>query len=62
MAGFAFVILSGALFLCLPFASAAGRPADFLTALFTATSAVCVTGLTVVDTGTYWSFWGQLII
>ncbi|MGQ9825272.1 MAG: TrkH family potassium uptake protein [Desulfotomaculales bacterium] len=62
VAGFAFVILSGALFLCLPFASATGRPADFLTALFTATSAVCVTGLAVVDTGTYWSFWGQLII
>lgn len=62
VAGFAFVILGGALLLCLPFASAAGRGTDFLTALFTATSAVCVTGLVVVDTGTYWSFWGQLII
>jgi trk system potassium uptake protein TrkH len=62
VAGFAFVILTGAFLLCLPFASATGRPADFLTALFTSTSAVCVTGLAVVDTGTYWSFWGQLII
>ena len=62
VAGFAFVILCGAVLLCLPFASAAGRETDFLTALFTATSAVCVTGLVVVDTGTYWSFWGQLII
>ncbi|HAU31695.1 MAG: Potassium uptake protein, TrkH family [Desulfotomaculum sp. 46_296] len=60
--GFAAVILAGAALLCLPFASAAGKSTDFLTSLFTATSAVCVTGLVVVDTGTYWSFWGQLII
>lgn len=62
VAGFAAVILAGAVLLCLPFASASGRAGGFLTALFTATSAVCVTGLVVVDTGTYWSFWGQLII
>jgi trk system potassium uptake protein TrkH len=60
--GFATVILAGAILLCLPFASASGRATDFLTALFTATSAVCVTGLVVVDTATQWSFWGQVII
>ena len=52
---FALVILVGAGFLMLPVAVAAGDGASFLTALFTSTSAVCVTGLTVVDTGTYWS-------
>lgn len=60
--GFATVILAGALLLCLPLATMSGRSAGFLTALFTATSAVCVTGLVVVDTGTHWSSWGQLII
>ena len=60
--GFAAVILTGAALLCFPFASAAGKNTDFLTSLFTATSAVCVTGLVVVDTATHWSFWGQLII
>lgn len=60
--GFAGVILTGGLLLMLPFASASGEPTDFLTALFTATSAVCVTGLVVVDTGTHYSLWGQIII
>jgi trk system potassium uptake protein TrkH len=60
--GFAAIILAGALLLTLPIASAAGRPTPFLTALFTATSAVCVTGLVVVDTGTYYSLFGQLVI
>ncbi|HBT47207.1 TrkH family potassium uptake protein [Moorellaceae bacterium AZ2] len=60
--GFAGVILVGALLLMLPISSAAGRATDFLTALFTATSAVCVTGLVVVDTGTYWSTFGQVVI
>lgn len=60
--GFASVILTGAGLLTLPVASASGESAGFLTALFTATSAVCVTGLVVVDTGTYWSPWGQLVI
>lgn len=59
--GFAAVITAGTLLLLCPFA-AAGRQADFLTALFTATSAVCVTGLVVVDTGTFWSSWGQAVI
>jgi len=60
--GFAGVILAGAGLLTLPLSSASGESAGFLTALFTATSAVCVTGLVVVDTGTYWSAWGQLVI
>jgi trk system potassium uptake protein TrkH len=60
--GFAGVILAGAVLLTLPGASASGESAGFLTALFTATSAVCVTGLVVVDTGTYWTPWGQLVI
>lgn len=60
--GFAAVILLGALLLTMPFASAEGRYTGFVDALFTATSAVCVTGLVVVDTGTYWSTAGQVII
>jgi len=48
--------------LMLPVASADGSGADFRTALFTATSAVCVTGLTVVDTGAYWSGFGTVAI
>ena len=60
--GFAGVILAGALLLMLPVSTASGRGTDFLTALFTATSAVCVTGLVVVDTGTYWSTFGQVVI
>jgi trk system potassium uptake protein TrkH len=60
--GFAAVILTGSLVLCLPLSSASGDATDFLTALFTATSAVCVTGLVVVDTATHWSLWGQLVI
>ena len=60
--GFAGLILIGTLLLSLPFATAEGMRAPLLTALFTATSAVCVTGLVVVDTGTYWSFFGQSVI
>lgn len=60
--GFAAVILIGALLLMTPFASKSGQPTDFLTALFTSTSAVCVTGLVVVDTGTYWSLFGRVVI
>lgn len=60
--GFACVILLGALLLMLPVASATGERTDFLTCLFTATSAVCVTGLVVVDTGTHWSSFGQAVI
>ena len=60
--GFAGVILSGAFLLMLPFASKEGVVTPFHETLFTSTSAVCVTGLAVQDTGSYWSFWGQLII
>lgn len=60
--GFAGVILLGAVLLSIPFASAGGQYTSFRDALFTATSAVCVTGLVVVDTGTYWSPAGHVII
>lgn len=59
---FALVIVAGGLLLMLPFARAAGGGAPPLVALFTSTSAVCVTGLIVVDTPTYWSTYGQLVI
>ena len=60
--GFAGVILVGALLLSLPVATEAGTSPPFLTALFTATSATCVTGLVVVDTATHWSMFGELVI
>lgn len=60
--GFASVILLGAFILMLPVSSALGKSTSFLTALFTSTSATCVTGLVVVDTGTYWSTFGQVTI
>lgn len=60
--GFAALITVGTLVLMTPLASAAGTWTDWLTALFTATSAACVTGLVTVDTGTYWSNVGQFII
>lgn len=57
------VILWGAVLLALPIASNPGQPrVSFLTALFTATSATCVTGLVVVDTATQWSIFGQTVI
>ncbi|QYR20492.1 TrkH family potassium uptake protein [Paenibacillus sp. sptzw28] len=60
--GFALIILTGALLLSMPFASQTGTRLRFVDALFTATSATCVTGLVVVDTGSYFSIAGQLII
>jgi trk system potassium uptake protein len=59
---FAILIAVGTVLLALPIASATGDWTDPVTALFTATSAVCVTGLVVVDTATYWSPLGQAII
>lgn len=56
------VIMLGTLLLLIPAATAPGQETDFLTALFTATSAACLTGLVVVDTGTHWSIWGQAIV
>ncbi|MBF2022110.1 MAG: ATPase [Hydrococcus sp. C42_A2020_068] len=60
--GFLAVITVGTLLLIFPFSTSDGSWNNPIVALFTATSAVCVTGLAVVDTGTYFSFWGQLII
>lgn len=60
--GFATVILIGAILLSLPIATQTGERIPFLDALFTSTSAVCVTGLVVVDTATYWSTFGQVVI
>lgn len=60
--GFLLVILVGALILTLPISTTSGESTNFLDALFTATSAVCVTGLIVVDTGTYWNAFGQTVI
>ncbi len=57
---FAILIFIGSLLLYLPFAHVGKL--SYLNSLFTATSAVCVTGLTVVDTGTKFTFWGQVII
>ena len=60
--GFIGVILLGALILMLPISSSSGRFTPFNQTLFTSTSAVCVTGLIVQDTATYWSGFGQAII
>lgn len=60
--GFAGVILLGALLLMLPISSRSGSATPFNEALFTSTSAVCVTGLIVQDTATYWSSFGQAVI
>ena len=55
IAGFLAVILTGTLLLMLPLSSASGEVTDPITAGFTAVSATCVTGLTTVETGAYWS-------
>lgn len=60
--GFLAIILFGAFLLTLPVSSATGEGTSFLNSLFTATSAVCVTGLVVLDTGTYWSSFGKFVI
>lgn len=59
---FGSVILIGSLLLMLPYATKSGISTSFIDALFTATSAVCVTGLIVYDTATYWSVFGQMVI
>ena len=56
------VIILGTVLLMLPFSSASGQFTDPLTAFFTSVSATCVTGLVLVDTGSYWSTFGQLVI
>ena len=60
--GFFSMILLGTFLLMLPFSSRAGVATPFSDALFTATSAVCVTGLVVYDTAAYWSVFGQTVI
>ena len=60
--GFAGVILLGALMLMLPISTTEGCVTPFNETLFTSTSAVCVTGLVVHDTGSYWSAFGQTVI
>ena len=59
---FLLAIAVGTLLLLLPASSAEGVETDFLTALFTSTTSVCVTGLVVVDTYAHWSLFGQIII
>jgi trk system potassium uptake protein TrkH len=60
--GFLIIIFAGAFLLTLPFSTVGGKGIDFVKALFTATSATCVTGLVVVDTNVYWTVWGKIII
>lgn len=59
---FAVVIVIGTALLMLPISTTGGDDPPFVSALFTATSCVCVTGLAVVDTGTYWSPFGQVVM
>ncbi|MBG1245076.1 TrkH family potassium uptake protein [Nostoc sp. NZL] len=60
--GFMAVIAVGTILLMMPFSTSNGTWNNLIVALFTSTSAVCVTGLSVVDPGTYFSFWGQFFI
>ena len=60
--GYMLTILIGTLFLILPISSKDGKMTNFLDAMFIATSATCVTGLSVFDTFAHWTFFGQLII
>jgi len=60
--GFFILILTGTLLLMLPAASRSGKSIGFINALFTATSASCVTGLIVADTWSQWNLFGQLVI
>ncbi len=60
--GYLAVIILGSLLLVLPFAAKDGQPTRYIDALFTATSATCVTGLATLDTGAHWSLFGQIVI
>ena len=62
MLSFLLVIIFGTILLMLPVSSKLNTVTPFMDALFTATSATCVTGLVVVDTGTHFSFFGQMVI
>ncbi|WP_066872877.1 TrkH family potassium uptake protein [Clostridium mediterraneense] len=60
--GFFSLILIGGLILSLPISSNSGKSTDLVDSLFTATSAVCVTGLITVDTATHWNYFGRTVI
>ncbi len=60
--GFALLIVAGGLLLMLPFATVAGEETTLLGAMFTSTSATCVTGLVAYDTGTHWTLFGKIVI
>ncbi len=60
--GFIFIIFTGAFLLSLPIASTSGNSQSFIDALFVATSAISTTGLTVVDLGSFYSLFGQVVI
>lgn len=60
--GFVFIILLGSILLALPISSSTNVHQSFINALFTSTSAVTTTGLVVVDTGSYYSVFGQIVI
>lgn len=60
--GYLIVILTGSLLLMLPFATRDGQSTSYVNALFTATSATCVTGLVPYDTNTHWTLFGQIVI
>jgi len=60
--GFLAVIFIGGTLLSLPISSVSGEFTNFLDSVFTSTSAVCVTGLVTLDTGTHWSIFGQVVI
>lgn len=60
--GFGALILLGATFLNLPMASVGGKSIGFIDALFTSASAVCVTGLVVVNTAAHWTLFGKIVI
>lgn len=61
VASFMLIILTGSILLTLPWAVQTGQP-DYITSLFTATSATCVTGLVVVDTATHWTLFGHIVL
>lgn len=60
--GFFGIIFIGTLLLLLPFSTRSGAHTSVMTALFTATSATCITGLTLVNTATHWSWFGQVVL
>ena len=60
--GFFLIIMTGTLLLMLPISTREGQSTSFIGALFTATSATCVTGLVTYDTFLHWTYFGQVVI